>query len=59
MPLTQSNSAKAFSHNVATEIRAGRPKAQAAAIAYATKRKNMKHDKNYSSDAVNYARSKA
>jgi len=38
MPLIKSSSKPAFSKNVATEIRAGRPAKQALAIAYATKR---------------------
>jgi len=42
MPLKQSSSKKAFSHNVAAEIRAGKPKKQALAIAYSVKRKNSK-----------------
>lgn len=39
MPLTKSTSKKAFSKNVAKEVKAGKPVKQAVAIAYATKRK--------------------
>jgi hypothetical protein len=46
MPLKKSTSKKAFSSNVAAEMNAGKPQAQAVAIAYATKRKAMgKHEK--------------
>jgi hypothetical protein len=38
MPLSKSPSKKAFSKNVKTEVKAGRPIKQAVAIAYATKR---------------------
>jgi hypothetical protein len=38
MPLRKSTSPKAFSHNVAAEMDAGKPQNQAVAIAYATKR---------------------
>jgi len=38
MPLKKSASKKAFSENVATEMRAGRPQKQALAIAYDVKR---------------------
>ena len=38
MPLIKSTSPKAFSKNVKTEIKAGKPVKQAVAIAYATKR---------------------
>jgi hypothetical protein len=38
VPLIKSSSAKAFRENIRTEIKAGRPTKQAAAIAYATKR---------------------
>jgi hypothetical protein len=34
MPLKKGGSRKTISENIATEIRAGRPRAQAAAIAY-------------------------
>jgi hypothetical protein len=37
MPLEHSTSKKAFSHNVATEIEAGKPQKQAVAIAYSEK----------------------
>ena len=39
MPLTKSKSAKAFKKNVKAEIKAGKPKNQALAIAYSVKRK--------------------
>lgn len=39
MPLIKSKSKKAFSKNVAKEIKAGKPKKQAVAIAYSVKRK--------------------
>lgn len=39
MPLVKSGSQKAFKENIRREIKAGRPKKQAVAIAYATKRK--------------------
>ena len=42
MPLKQSSSKKAFQQNVKTEIKAGKPKKQAVAIAYSVKRKNKK-----------------
>lgn len=42
MPLTQGKSPKAFAHNIKAELGAGKPKAQALAIAYAVKRKNAK-----------------
>lgn len=38
MPLKKSASKSAFEHNVRAEVRAGKPKKQAVAIAYATKR---------------------
>ena len=38
MPLKKSASKKAFSENVAAEMRAGRPQKQAIAIAYSVKR---------------------
>lgn len=40
MPLLKSPSPKAFKSNLATELAAGKPKKQAAAISYATKRKS-------------------
>jgi len=42
MPLTKSSSEKAFVANIKKEIKAGKPKKQAVAIAYATKRKYAK-----------------
>ena len=38
MPLVKSSSKKAVSKNIATEIRAGKPPRQAAAIAYSVQR---------------------
>lgn len=42
MPLTKSKSKKAFSKNVSTEVRAGKPVKQAVAIASSVKRKAKK-----------------
>lgn len=42
MPLIKSTSKKAIGKNIATEIRAGKPPKQAAAIAYATQREAQK-----------------
>ena len=39
MPLYESSSKKAFSHNIEAEIHAGKPQKQAVAIAYSEKRK--------------------
>lgn len=41
MPLMHGKSKQAFSHNVASEMNAGKPQKQAVAIAYSEKRKNM------------------
>ena len=38
MPLVKSKSEKAFTQNIRTEVKAGKPVKQAVAIAYATKR---------------------
>ena len=40
MPLKRSGSKKAFKENVKKEIKAGKPRKQAVAIAYSVKRKN-------------------
>lgn len=40
MPLKQSSTKKAFKENVKKEIKAGKPRKQAVAIAYSVKRKN-------------------
>lgn len=40
MPLVKSKSKKAFKENVRREIKAGKPKKQALAIAYSVKRRN-------------------
>lgn len=45
MPLSRGKSRKAFSKNVATEVRAGKPVKQAVAIAYAEKRRSGKKRK--------------
>lgn len=42
MPLKKSTSKKAFVKNLKTELKAGKPKAQALAIAYSVKRKAEK-----------------
>jgi hypothetical protein len=45
MPLVKSSSDKAFSKNIKAEVKAGKPTAQAVAIAYAMKRKAQKKGK--------------
>lgn len=45
MPLARSTSKKAFSKNVATEMKAGKPQKQAVAIAYSVQRKAKKGKK--------------
>ncbi len=42
MPLIKSTSNKARSKNIATEIKAGKPRAQAAAIGYSVQREAKK-----------------
>ena len=42
MPLIKSSSKRAFNENIRREIKAGKSKKQAIAIAYATKRKYKK-----------------
>jgi hypothetical protein len=42
MPLKKSSSPKAFQTNLKTELKAGKPKAQALAIAYSVKREASK-----------------
>lgn len=42
MPLAKGRSKKAFSKNVATEVRAGKPQKQAVAIAFSVARKSKK-----------------
>lgn len=42
MPLKKSTSKKAFSSNVAAEVKAGKPVKQAVAIAYAVKRRKKR-----------------
>ena len=45
MPLEKGKSKKAFSHNVATEVKAGKPIKQAVAIAYSEKKSKKKKRK--------------
>lgn len=45
MPLIKSTSKKALSKNIATEVKAGKPVKQAAAIAYSVKRDAAKKTK--------------
>jgi hypothetical protein len=42
MPLKKGSSKKTFSKNVANEVKAGKPLAQALAISYSAKRKSKK-----------------
>lgn len=42
MPLKQSSSKKAFKENIRAEVKAGKPRKQAVAIAYSVQRKNKK-----------------
>lgn len=46
MPLINDNSKQAFSKNVATEMKAGKPQKQAVAIAYSKKRRASKPAKS-------------
>jgi hypothetical protein len=45
MPLVKSPSKKAFSKNVSTEMKAGKPQKQAVAIAYSVQREAKKRKK--------------
>lgn len=45
MPLMKSTSKKAFENNVRAEIKTGKPKSQAVAIAYSVKREAEKKGK--------------
>ena len=45
MPLNKSKSKKAFSENIKTEIKAGKPQKQAVAIAYSIKRRSKSSKK--------------
>jgi hypothetical protein len=51
MPLIKSTSKQAFGKNIAAERAAGKPEAQAVAIAYATKRDAAKADHHSSHSA--------
>lgn len=53
MPLMQGRSKKAFSKNVETEMKAGKPQDQSLAIAYDIKRKNSKKKMAYGGKAEN------
>jgi hypothetical protein len=46
MPLNKSKSKKAFSENVKTEMKAGKPQKQAVAIAYSVERAKSKKTKS-------------
>jgi hypothetical protein len=46
MPLIKSTSKKAFGHNVAAEMHAGKPLKQSVAIAYSEKRSAAKHNES-------------
>jgi len=43
MPLSKSTSPKAFSKNVAAEVKTGKPQKQAVAIAFSVQREAQKH----------------
>jgi hypothetical protein len=45
MPLDKSSSAKAVGKNIKTEMKAGKPKKQAVAIALSVERENAKGDR--------------
>lgn len=45
MPLEKGKSKAAFSHNVSTEMKSGKPQKQAVAIAYAQRRRGKKSKK--------------
>jgi hypothetical protein len=45
MPLKKSKSLKAFKENIKTEVKRGKPKKQAVAIAYSEAREDKKIDK--------------
>ena len=47
MPLEKGSSRSAISHNIAAEIKAGKPKAQAAAIAYSVAGKGRTDAESY------------
>lgn len=51
MPLEKSTSKKAFGYNIGAELKAGKPRKQAIAIAFSEKREaKKKHHKRESSD---------
>lgn len=55
MPLMPGKSKKAFGHNVAAEMHAGKPQDQAVAIAYSEKRKHMAEGGDVEGDGDNEA----
>jgi hypothetical protein len=52
MPLIKSTSRKAFGHNVAAEMHAGKPLKQSLAIAYSEKRSAAKHNESVGESRV-------
>ncbi len=52
MPLEKGSSKEAFSHNVATEMHAGKPQKQAVAIAYSTQRGDRMDELVAATDAL-------
>jgi hypothetical protein len=52
MPLSNGTSKKAFSSNVGSEVRAGKPVKQAVAIAYAQDRKNKRVRKKWNGGLI-------
>lgn len=58
MPLIKSTSKKAFGENIAKERAAGKPEAQAVAIAYSEKREAAKHHSSHSAKRSEHYHSK-